>query len=815
MRLFFSIHPHICNKPPHWEPSFASGWEPREGSLEELRQHVSTGGAFIPARLSSQHRSSSAFEAADLAVVDIDNGLTIDAVRQHPLADSACWIYTTCSHNPGADKHRMRVVFRLPWRITDPDLYKAVITLLSRALGGDRSCTDPCRLFYGNSDAEHPLWQPDAVLSPSVIDDAEAEALRQRRQYDRQTADYDENSIERAIFVLEQIIEPTADGERDRFIKVTAAARSAGDILFPAWSDWASRGHHGKGKNSRQTTERFFRGLNGTSLGSLFFIASEDDPDWRSKLPEELRSSGGEARLGIFGHAFAGYAHEDFLGEPDDLYTPPAEKTQSLFDEDRPWTKIAVLAPPSPAKEPDFAESQAADDYDDLDPAEHDHDLGDDFDDDFGDIPAEPVPRLRRAGRPRANGDEDQVEQIKDRLCRLYPGLRLNAMSQSLEYGPKEQPRMVEDISTAYVRISRGAGTTFPKTLTFDTAQVIGYENRYHPVRAYLEHCVSSAAPCDYFDRIATELLGLPEEESMNPRMPDGSRVADVAMKRFMIGAVARVFEPGCTHDWMPIIIGPQNAGKTTFFQYLTPPSPSDPGSYPWVSTVQQGISYLKDRPHVLHAGWIVVLDEVERYFKRQTTEEFKNLVSCHTDRSARKYENERNFARAFVLAGATNNNDFLVDPTGNRRFMPITITGKVPAKENPRIKVIDLDRLKADRDALWSAAYKAYMDNPVHTFSSYETQYIDEYVNSYTFDNPLEEPMLRELERNHSGWHMGEVYWQLSDIFKWLEIPLRDHKAMTPVLTDVLKRHGYRNKRCRVGKRDRRIWLAPQPRLE
>lgn len=798
--LIYSTHPQIHNKPPHWDPSYASGWQTCRGDLRSLRDHVAAGGAFIPAGLTSQHRSSSAFDAADLAVVDIDSGLTVQAFLGHPLAPLACWAYTTASHDPEAGKHRFRVVFRLPRRTSDPDLYKAVVTLLSRALGGDKSCTDPCRLFYGNDACEHIIWQHDAQLGLSLIDDAEREAHRQHQVYDRQTADYDDASIDRAIFCLEQVIEPTSDGDRDRFIKVTAAARSAGDRLFPAWSDWASRGHHGKGKNARQSTEKFFRGLNGTSLGSLFWLAAEDDPDWRDKLPEELRSSGNEARLGIFGHAFAGYAHEDFLGEPDE--GPADVATMSLFDEERPWTRIAVIERPT--------EPVAIEEDDDFEQCE---------DDDFGaedDMFAPPPPgaddtgRLRR-GRPRANPDDSTLDLIRARLQRLYPGLRLNAMSQELEYGPKENPLCIHDITTAYVRISRGANQIFPKSLTFDTAQIIGYENRYHPVRAYLEHCVSSTAPCPYFDRLASELLGLSRDEETNPRMPDGRLVADEVLRRFLIGAVARVFQPGCTHDWIPVLIGPQNAGKTTFFQYLTPPSPADPGSYPWVSTMQQGISYIKEKPHVLHAGWIVVLDEIERYFKRQYTEEFKNLVSVSTDRSARKYENERNFPRAFVLAGATNSSDFLVDPTGNRRFMPIVVTGKVPSKENPKIKIIDLDRLKADRDAIWSAAYQAYLDNPVHNFTSYELSCISEYVDGFTRDNPVDEPLLRELERNHSGYHKGMVYWALADIFKWMDINIRDQGAMTVPITDALKRSGLRQMRCRIAGRIRRIWVKAE----
>lgn len=40
---------------------------------------------------------------------------------------------------------------------------------------------------------------------------------------------------------------------------------------------------------------------------------------------------------------------------------------------------------------------------------------------------------------------------------------------------------------------------------------------------------------------------------------------------------------------------------------------------------------------------------------------------------------------------------NFMVAPTGNRRFMPIRVPGKVPAPEDPTIRIIDLDRVKLD----------------------------------------------------------------------------------------------------------------------
>lgn len=783
----FALNPRITDKPPIWQESFADGWITTEaGDLADLKAAITSGTAFVAAALNSQHRSSAAFLHADLVCVDIDGGMDIDTALAHPLVQQAALIYTTPSHQDTEGGHRFRVIFQLPRRLEDPDLYKALATLLIRSLGGDKSCSDPCRLFYGNSQARVPLWNPAAVLPDSIITDAYRELEANQQRFNRVELDYDEASIERAIWCLERVLEPTRDGERDRFIRITAAAAAGGDLLFPAWSDWASRGHHGSGKNSHQSRERFFRGMKGTSLGTLFFLASEERPHWREELPEELRHSE-LGRSVSLPPGVAGYSHEDFLGDPDEDDAPG---TASLFDPQRPWT----MQPPqahneSPAEDSINEEQQGEPE------AEAEGDL---------------VPRMSRRGRLRRERgrNDDMVELIKTRLQRLYPGLRLNTMNQMLEFGPAHSPQVVHDPSTAYVRVSRGAGQVFGKQLVHDMAMLIGYENRYHPVTTYIERCSAVAEPVPYFDKLASTLIGLPPDSLCSPRLPNGRYLADVILERFFIGAVARVFNPGVRHDWMPILIGPQNCGKSNFFQYITPPDFAGQGYYPWCSTIQQGIRHLKDRPHALHAGWIVLLDEAERYFKRQYVEELKNLVSVSVDRSARKYENEREFSRSFVLAGAANNSDFLADPTGNRRFMPITVAGVLRSGDNPNVKIIDLDRVKRDRDAIWSAAYKAYLEGATHNWSSHELAAMNTYLESFGAESPIDQQVESLLSTRFSGYWKGIRYVSLRDVCDWLDIPVQARPGMQQAVSDSLKRIGYMSKQATVQGVVRRIWF-------
>jgi hypothetical protein len=781
-RFPVSIHLGIKNKPPVWLEEFATGWQRRDLSAAELLQHWASGGAWIAAAMTSARRSSEAFAFSELAVVDIDHGLRLEDFGQLPLAAQALAVYTTASHTD--ESHRFRVIFRLPWRMEDSDLYQVLITLLIRELGGDGSCSDACRIFYSCNTGVQQLLNPDATLDEAWIEEAATELADRRRRMKEAAESLDPLDLQRAEFVLAEVIDPTADGQRDRFIRVTAAAASAGEGLFPAWSDWASRGHHGTGKNRRQTSERFFRGFSGRStLATLFYLASEDDPLWRKRLPDHLRSRGEGSSLPA-----AGYAHDDFMGDEHDLDVLTATApSPSIFDADpADWG-----APSSNGHDASTAETHATKD-------------------DTQAATAIAAPEKKSPGRPPkapAGGTDDPVELVKRRLDSLYPDLRLNETNLRLEYGPRSEPKIIPDPSTCYVRISRGTKQVFQKGLVYDVAQVIAYERRYNPIRDYLERCSRDAAPIDYLDTAAQTLLGVEPEGPENPRMPCGNLYADVVLKRFLIGAVARAVDPGCKHPWMPILIGPQNVGKTNFFEYLVPPDPLS-GLHNWAATIQQSLPTLREKPHMLHAGWIVLFDEVERYFQRRYVEDLKNLLSVAVDISARKYENERSFPRAFVLAGASNSRSFLVDPTGNRRFMPVLVRGKVPSPEDPTIQIVDLDRLKRDRDRIWAAAYQAYLDEPVHDFSSYELACLRDYTATFEADHPLGQAVAAALGQGCSFVYQDKPAYTMNWIFEKLDLRVDGPAQISQGIGEELQKLGYINVQRRVAGEKKRFWM-------
>lgn len=780
-----SAHPRIKDKPAVFLAEFADGWQQRNLTLHELEQLILAGSAFVPAAMSSSRRASSAFAGSALVVVDIDSGLDIDAFVAHAVTSQCAFAYTTPSHVNLSGQHRLRAVFALEEEITDPELYSALVTELISAYGGDTSCKDCCRLFYGNSNGWIITRNHDARLDGDWLSRGRAGLAAKPVPRGQ---DLDERSIETARFVLSEVLPPIQEGERQLFERITAAVASAADELLGDWQDWVSRGS--RAGNRRESSERFLRGFKGTSLATLFYLADQAEPGWRDRLPAALRATSDPAAINMAaGTTAVGYTLADFMDDDEDIAARNSQraKTQDIF------TALMTMDPPgvqTPPPGPEATSQPAA----------------------AGSSSAAPSPkRSNRLLTPTGSGSD--LDTVLQWIDVLYPGARLNLLTLQIEYVDGKHYTKIDDPSLAYIELSRASGKVLGKNLCFDTLTAVARSRACNPATEYLDHCLAHATPIDYFDRLASTLLGL-GEASRDSRLSNGRLVADEILRRALIGAVARAYQPGCAHTWMPILVGPQNCGKTNFWRLLTPVPAGQAGTHPLHATIQQGMSYIKDRPHVLHAGWIVVLDETNRYFNRRYVEEFKNIVSVNIDLSARKYENERVFPRSFILAGATNSGDLLLDPTGNRRFMPIHVQGIVPSGPGSDALIIDLDRLKVDRDRIWAAAAAAYKANPAapgNEFTSKELLEMRWYLQGYHRDSALTEQVAQALSRNSSGIIDGQNYVLLADLMRWLQVPIDRQPGIQQAVIDELKTAGYVNKRSRVAGRIMRYWVQSE----
>jgi predicted P-loop ATPase len=212
-------------------------------------------------------------------------------------------------------------------------------------------------------------------------------------------------------------------------------------------------------------------------------------------------------------------------------------------------------------------------------------------------------------------------------------------------------------------------------TKIVDTAVLVAAEaNAVHPVRRYLRGLVWDGTP--RADSLAHRYLG-----------GDDTPYARAVGSCFLIGAVARVMQPGCKVDTCPIIEGPQGARKSTALGTL---------GGEWFTDSKIPIGE-KDAYQMLRGVWIAELGELAALSKSDV-ETTKAFMSSRVDRYRPSYgRHEVEVPRQTVFIGSTNATTYLHDATGARRFPPL------------RTGTIDLDALKRDRDQLWAEAVHRY----------------------------------------------------------------------------------------------------------
>ncbi len=259
-------------------------------------------------------------------------------------------------------------------------------------------------------------------------------------------------------------------------------------------------------------------------------------------------------------------------------------------------------------------------------------------------------------------------------------------------------------------------GTLFPKEEVLANAIATAYRNKFNP----LEESIRAFPAWDGVERInrvIPEILPA-EDNELNQAM----------VKGFFIGAIARALHPGCKLDTALVIVGPQGAGKSTFFRIL--------GGEFFSDTPIDADS--KDRFLAIHRAWILELAELDGMTSMKTAHQVKGLLSSSQDDFRPPYGHKlETVPRSCIMVGTTNTKSHLMDTTGSRRFWPMEITGKV-----------DLAKLTEWREQLWAEAI-ALESNGERWWLTDEQEAMREAVaEEYTVSDPWEESVLKALER-------------------------------------------------------------------
>jgi predicted P-loop ATPase len=197
-----------------------------------------------------------------------------------------------------------------------------------------------------------------------------------------------------------------------------------------------------------------------------------------------------------------------------------------------------------------------------------------------------------------------------------------------------------------------------------------------------------------------------------------------------------------------------------------------------------------KDALMQLRGAWIYEWAELENVMGRHAVARVKAFLTSTEDKYRPPFgRTPISVRRSGVIVGTTNNEDFLHDPTGSRRFWVVPVG------------VIDLARLRAEREELLAEAVAAWRGKERRWLSEEEERNREALAQRFVETDPWEARVLEFAERQEHV-RTADVLLQAHDV-PIDKLTRRDEMR----IASILRRSGYAPRRSRLNGRPERYW--------
>lgn len=313
------------------------------------------------------------------------------------------------------------------------------------------------------------------------------------------------------------------------------------------------------------------------------------------------------------------------------------------------------------------------------------------------------------------------------------------------------------------------------KDKIYSALDVVAHQNEYHPIRDSLESLKYQGA--GYIENLFPKYLGVEK----------GEYCTEVT-KIFMLGAIERVFNPGCKFDTMLCIVGGQGIGKSTMFRFLAIKDE-------WFTDDLKKINDEKCFEKLM-GHWIIEMSEMLALKSAKSIEDLKAFITRQSDTYRVPYAKFSITAkRQSVFCGTSNNYDFMPDDkTGNRRFLPLVST------KEPEVHPLENEyETRLFVNSAWAEAMEIYRNGKYKTILSgglnkhlkdlqrdlmpedTKVGVIQEWLDNYSGDrvcslmlykealgNPYDEPEQKEISAINSIMNHNIEGWEKSTIYRF-----------------------------------------------
>lgn len=250
--------------------------------------------------------------------------------------------------------------------------------------------------------------------------------------------------------------------------------------------------------------------------------------------------------------------------------------------------------------------------------------------------------------------------------------------------------------------------------------------------------------------------------------------------RNFWIGMVARIFKPGCQLDNMVIFEGKQGIFKSRALEAI---------GGKWYMEASEEITS-KDFFGALQGKLLVEIADLDS-FSRADTNRIKKVITCRTDRFRVPYgRTTQDHPRQSIFVGTTNEQHYLRDSTGARRFWPI------------QCGTISLEQIHRDREQLFAEAVSRYMTNEDwYTVPQAATSQEQEERRQYDEWENIIEIFIRDSCQNETTLTQVAAHVGVDKAKMDINVQRR--------LGSILRRMGWISSTKRTGDFTQRVWIS------
>tara|TARA_Y100001954_G_C15476182_1_gene438102 strand:+ start:5 stop:631 length:627 start_codon:yes stop_codon:yes gene_type:complete len=201
-----------------------------------------------------------------------------------------------------------------------------------------------------------------------------------------------------------------------------------------------------------------------------------------------------------------------------------------------------------------------------------------------------------------------------------------------------------------------------------------------------------------------------------------------------------------------------------------------------------------------MNCCWIFEYPEIECFTRKKNSGSTKSLITQRNDEFRPPFASSMGkYPRKSILVGSLNENEFLVDKTGSRRFYIIDLP------HNPDIgEQLDIDKLTRDRERIYKAAIIAHRNGRKPKLDLE----LQNESNRRNIDFEHEHPYQRRIETKLKQW--GDIEFSIQGLIMDAQIKSYETDITQTDINEVaaiIKRLGYKKTRQGSGKSRARLW--------